>query len=66
MTGPFQELAVALEAANLDEVQQKRNEFLRKFHITLENLLQKVWNDTLVTFKARVWVNLKINDCMRK
>lgn len=61
MTRPLEKLAMSLEASNLYKVQQKRNKLLRQLHITLQNIFQKLWNNSLLSFKPGVRIDLKIS-----
>lgn len=62
MTRPLQELAVSLEASNLNEIEQIRDKLLCELNIALQYVLEEVWNNALLSFEPSVGINLKINN----
>lgn len=55
-----------LEAANLNEIKQIRDKLLRELNIALQNVLEKVWNNSLLSLEPSVGINLKINKISEK
>lgn len=60
MTRPLEKLALTLKAANCIKVEQGRHKLLRQLDILLEQLLQRLWNDSPFALETGIGIYLKI------